>query len=221
VLLGRGLALAAALAVAAGCTSGGPTSSSSGSPDGGQGGTGNCKSFFGDAAKPMEIEPALLVPGKKIIALHDGDDADLIRPQQGGHCLFVAARVKNLCEDDVKLEGKILDADGYLLSGPDGKSPVVWVESGGFLEPEPDNGADMPNVCACPAQLEPIADHQVIVEATATDRVTGRVGTARVRVTPVCTQTNAECKKLCQCECGPNGAGFCPRPSDIACETNP
>jgi hypothetical protein len=129
--------------------------------------------------------------------------------------------VKNLCEDDVKLEGKILGTDGSLLSGPDGKSPVVWVEHDGFLEPEPDNGADMPNVCACPALLEPIADHAVVVEATATDRVTGRVGTTKVRVTPVCAQTNAECKKLCQCECGPNGGGFCPRPSDIACETDP
>jgi hypothetical protein len=121
----------------------------------------------------------------------------------------------------VKLEGKILDADGYLVSGPDGKSPVVWVEVDGFLEPEADNGADMPNVCACPAQLEPIVDQDVIVVATVTDHVTGDLASTRVHVTPVCRQTNAECRDLCKCECGPNGGGFCPRPSDVACETSP
>jgi hypothetical protein len=163
----------------------------------------------------------LLVPGHKIIALHEGDSADLIRPQQGGHCLFVAARVNNLCEDDVILEGKILDSAGRLLSGPDGKSPIVWVEHDGFLEPEPDNGSDMPNVCACPALVEPIADRFAFVEVTATDVLTGRVGTSKVLVKPVCTQTNPECKQLCQCECGPNGGGSCPRPSDIVCETSP
>ena len=215
---------AVALLFFVGCSDGGGSAgtTSGGGPDAGDGGPpAACHDFFGDPDRPIEIEPALLVPGAKIIALHDGDAADLIRPQQGGHCLFVAARVKNICRDDVKLVGKILDADGYLVSGPDGKAPIAWVETGGFLEPEADNGADMPNVCACPATLEPIVDQDVIVEATVTDRVSGKGATAKVHVRPVCRQSNDECKQLCNCECGPDGGGFCPRPSDVACETNP
>jgi hypothetical protein len=218
--------LVVGVAVSAACSGGGGGGGSGGqssasASSGGVGGAGPCTDFFGDPDQPVEIEPALLVPGAKIIALHDGDAADLIRPQQGGHCLFVAARVKNICKDHASLSAKVLDPEGALVSGPDGKSPVVWVETGGWLEPEADNGADMPNVCACPARIEPVEDHDMIVEVTVTDDVSRRAATAKVRVVPACRQTVAECKTLCDCECGPNGAGFCQRPTDLACETNP
>jgi len=71
-----------------------------------------CANFFGDPAQPIEMAIGHRAQGGSFVSLTEGDPIDLVRPIQGGHVLFIAARARNLCLDDVRLDAKVFDEGG-------------------------------------------------------------------------------------------------------------
>lgn len=187
-----------------------------------------CETFFGDRDAGVEVLAGARSAGGDFVSLSDGDAVDLIFPPQGGHCLFAAARVRNLCADDVRLTARLLDAGGALRSGPFRVGPPLVPDPQDESWSIPDmavNTANVPNVCACPNGFgDPLAGAHMILRVEIDDLVEGREGVNDVIVVPSCRQDATECRELCECQCGPGPVelGSCPAPgpdSGVRCDT--
>lgn len=187
-----------------------------------------CESFFGNKDQPLEIVAGVRSSTGAFVELSANDAADLIRPVQGGHCMFIAAQLRNLCaSDDVELGAKLFTIDGELRSGPFRvTTPLVPdPQDETWLIPDmATNTANTPNLCACPNNWsDPIVDTQMRLDVSIVDS-TGREGTTSLTIVPACRQDVQECQELCECECGAKGGvlGACPAPgpeTGATCET--
>lgn len=141
-----------------------------------------------------------------------GDPVDLTFPVQGGHVLFVAARVRNLAACRSELRARLREPDGGPIAAEE-KRVIDFGTSApqGFGEADVSDTANVANVPACPNwHTRDIVDADWLLEVTVRDR-DGRTATTTRRVRPVCRQSDASARDLCVCECRANYFfGKCP-----------
>jgi hypothetical protein len=178
----------------------------------------------GDAEDPCtplggaDTEPAVVALVENdanggFLELRDGGEVHLQQPLQGGHVIYVGARVTGLCADSVMVTGRILDA----TTG----EPIAHETRRGFgLVPQGDGtGLSAPldlgavaNVALCPPPITGlvVAGTRFRLEVEISD-ADGRAAVASATVTAVCGQADAAARAYCACECSAAGAdGACP-----------
>lgn len=159
---------------------------------------------------PIEVVPAMYLRQSMMLReVHDGDPIDLELPPQGGHVLFVGARLRNVREQTVRLQGRLLDdktgaevaqdaRSVTLMPAPD--DPTLWV-------PDLRSYATVANIPVCPAKSAvDLYDRPFLLEVVVTELSSGRSGSVRRRAVPSCRQPEMQMLKLCQCECAANYA---------------
>jgi hypothetical protein len=157
----------------------------------------------------LDVTPgAYHLDSQTLADLADGDVVDLIRPPQGGFVIFVGARVRNLHDPTVELRGRLLNPSSGALVTEEGRvvdlnptpgDPTVWL-------PDLRSYTNVSNVPVCPASTN--QDSYGVpfsLEVRVTEKISGRAGVGRRKVTLACRQSDAAQLQLCQCECA---AGF-------------
>lgn len=183
-----------------------------------------CGDAGGDAEAPCTplggpgVEPTVVALVENdtrggFVELHEGGEVHLWQPLQGGHVIYVGARVTGLCADSVMVTGSILDATT-------GEVVAHETRRGFGLEPQGDGtGLSAPfdlgavaNVALCPPPVtgRQVAGARFLLEVEVSD-ADGRTAMARATVTAVCGQADAAARAFCECECSAAGAdGACP-----------
>jgi hypothetical protein len=158
----------------------------------------------------LAVTPAIYHPAdQSLIDVSDGDRVGLERPPQGGIVLFVGARVRGLGDPTVELRGRLLDLSGAPVAeegrvvdlNPTPGDATLW-------QPDLRSITSVSNIAVCPPpSTEPLDrfDRVYTLEVVVTERVSGRAGSARRRVTAACLQSDPTQRDLCRCVCA---AGF-------------
>lgn len=176
------------------------------------GGDADACAFFGVRDLALEAELGYRATDGSFVPLTNGDALPLVRPVQGGHCAFPAARMRNLCRK-LRLSATLRDSEdrseGPFVVDTDG------VEADGWILPDMElDSSAVPNVCTCPNYWFPtLLGADIIVDLTVTDRVENRTVSLFATVVPACLQDAPKCAADCECDCGPDGTtpGACPR----------
>lgn len=144
--------------------------------------------------------------------LNDGGEVHLWRPVQGGHVIYVGARVSGLCADPVLITGRIKDlATGNVVSKEMRRGFGLIDQGDATLLPDPTDLGAVANIALCPELTgeHDVMGTQFLLEVEVED-AEGRVARAQAKVTPVCAQTDEAGLTTCQCECTRQGsAGGC------------
>lgn len=175
--------------------------------------------FFGDAAKPLEIQPVLDVvmgTSAKLIDVNDGDAVDLLPPPQGGFGVFAGARARNLDPCEARVRGRLRDPATHEIVKENARTVDLEPDGSGWLVPVAVSSfANVANIVACPDDIGVgVVDRPLLLEVILTDRG-GRSATVTRMVTARCPQD--VCHDECQCVCGPNYfAGKCAPDGGVA-----
>ncbi len=175
----------------------------------GRGGAGAGGAGGGAPACDAPTIVAVMQLGEDRVAAEvpDGGTVDLVGAVQGGHVLFVGARVAGLCADRADLHAVLRSpADGSVVA-EDLRQGVPMLEGAGGTR-EPDwAGRQVAMVPACPSlRGARIAGEAFDLELTVTDPA-GPAASARVRARLSCSQTDAYWSAFCSCVCE---AGYTP-----------
>jgi hypothetical protein len=190
------------LALLASCA---PSSSTSdgGEPDGG---LEPCAAapYWCNPSVPAQVELGMRVADSFSPVAADGQPVDLEFPVQGGHVLFVAARIQNLDGCAAELSSRLIDpASGEVLA-QEKRSVDFTVKDGMGGISQLSETANTANVPACPAfgprDVVGAAWH---LEVKVKDR-SGKEATAQRLVVPSCRQADAKARAACICECSKN-----------------
>jgi hypothetical protein len=132
----------------------------------------------------------------------DGAAVDLTFPVQGGHVLFLGARVKNLLACRAELGAKVLDPNTGHIAAEEKRQVAFSVPAGGgWGMSDISDTAELANVPACPNFLDrDLVDTRWKVELSVIDE-DGRKATVSRELVPVCRQTDPYARALCRCEC--------------------
>jgi hypothetical protein len=172
-----------------------------------------CTPLGGPGVEPTVVALVENDTNGGFVELQSGGEVHLWQPLQGGHVIYVGARVTGLCADSVMITGRILDAET-------GEVIAHETRRGFGLEPQGDGtGLSAPfdlgavaNVALCPPPVEAldVAGTPFLLEVEVSD-ADGRRAMAGATVTPVCGQADAAARAACECECSAAGAdAACP-----------
>lgn len=165
-----------------------------------------------------DVEPAVVALVENdtnggFVELQTGGEVHLWQPLQGGHVIYVGARVTGLCADSVMITGRILNAEtGDLIAHETRRGFGLVPQGDGTGLSAPFDLGAVANVALCPP---PVADLDVagtpfLLEVEISD-ADGRSAMAGATVTAVCGQADAAARAYCACECSAAGAdGACP-----------
>lgn len=144
-----------------------------------------------------------------LVPIADRDTVSLTRPIQGGHVLFIGARVRNISDKGASVLGELRRSkgpDGTPLSQPGGvlysdeRSVTVEQLADGWKQVVASPN-DMANIPGCPNLLDvDIVDNPLFLVVRYTDGK-GRTATAARAVTPRCLDADAAARRSCVCEC--------------------
>ena len=172
---------------------------------------------WGDTSSPPELElVARTLDGNAELISPDGGVADLTFPVQGGHVLFLGARVKNVFSCRAELSARLIDpGTGDVAAEEKRQVAFDLAAAGGYGVSDVSDTAEVANVPACPNFLDrDIVDAAWTLELSVKD-ADGRGATIRRALVPVCRQTGAYEKAMCRCECrGKYSFGRCSDPLD-------
>ncbi len=160
---------------------------------------------WGDAQKPARLEIVTRnTDGTYAELTAENQPVELTFPIQGGHVLFVGARIFNLgaCGDSLAaslknpLTGEILATEkrsvDFVHGGADGGTPDL------------SDTSNVANVPACPdASARDVVETDWVLEVSVTDKQQ-RTATASRHVRPACHQTDPDARAQCVCECQAN-----------------
>lgn len=144
-----------------------------------------------------------------LVPIAERDPVSLTRPIQGGHVLFIGAKVRNLSDKGASVLGELRRSkapDGTPLSEPGGvlysdeRSVSVELLADGWKQvtASPD---DLANIPGCPNLLDvDIVDNPLFLVVRYTDGK-GRTATATRTVTPRCLDADGTARRSCICEC--------------------
>jgi hypothetical protein len=160
---------------------------------------------WGDAQKAPELSIlARNEDGTTAELTQEGQPVELTFPIQGGHVLFIGARIRNLgaCGNELSASlrnpttGDILATEkrsvDFVQGGPDGGTPDL------------SDTSSLANVPACPdTTARDVADTDWLLEVKVTDKQQ-RTATASRHVVPRCQQRDPDARAQCLCECRAN-----------------
>ncbi len=181
-------------------------------PGGGGGGTGDGGAGGGAPVCDAPTILAVMQLGEDRVAADvlDGGTVDLVGAVQGGHVLFVGARVDGLCAEQADLWAVLrAPADGSIVAEDRRQGVPMHVRADGSREPDW-AGRQVAMVPACPSLAGArIVGETFDLELTVTDPA-GHAASAGVRVRLTCSQTDPYWSAFCACECDAGGTpGAC------------
>ncbi len=135
----------------------------------------------------------------------DGDTVQLVRPPQGGHVIFVGARIQNLDTDTIELTGRVRDAKTNSIIQQDIRTVVTEPVPGqpGWRQCDHRSFSQVANIALCP-DYDPtdIAGQDYVLEIEVTELYAqDSTGSTTLHVVPACAQSDPAEKALCDCEC--------------------
>ncbi|MFZ4738709.1 MAG: hypothetical protein ACOYM9_22325 [Bradymonadia bacterium] len=173
-----------------------------------------CAPVGGPGAAPAIVE-VLENDGRGALSVVAPDGPVNLRPPfQGGHVLFVGARVTGLCPTNLVVSGRIVDpASGEVVS-VDNRTGVTLVErEDGTMAPDPQDLSAVANIALCPETtgLRDIEGTTLTLELRVSDAQGRRAETTRT-VVPTCGGlVDVTDRESCTCECKRGGgATACP-----------
>ena len=132
---------------------------------------------------------------------NDATLVDLIFPIQGGHVIFVGARIRNLGACGDTLSATLRNPTTGEIFAFENRSVDFTVGDSDGGTPDLSDTSSLANVPACPDNsARDVADTDWVLEVTVTDKQK-RVATATRHVQPACRQADANARALCACEC--------------------
>jgi hypothetical protein len=165
-----------------------------------------------------DVEPAVVALVENdtnggFVELRTGGEVHLWQPLQGGHVIYVGARVTGLCADSVMITGRILNAEtGDLIAHETRRGFGLVPQGDGTGLSAPFDLGAVANVALCPPPVTDldVAGTRFLLEVEISD-ADGRSAMAGATVTAVCGQADAAARAYCACECSAAGAdGACP-----------
>ena len=134
----------------------------------------------------------------------DGMPVDLTFPTQGGHVLFVGARVHDMPECNQLLSATVSDPQtGALYSTEERVVDFPVADDSGGI-PDLSDTASVANVPMCPDYgTRDVLNQDWVLQVSVADDA-GYSANALRHVTPVCRQTDPAALANCQCECAAN-----------------
>ena len=173
-----------------------------------------CAPVGGPGAAPAIVE-VLENDGRGALSVVSSDGPVNLRPPvQGGHVLFVGARVTGLCPTDLVVSGRVVDpATGEVVSR-DARGGVTLVERGdGTMAPDPQDLSAVANIVLCPETtgLRDIEGTTLTLELRVSD-AQGRQADTTLTVVPTCGGlVDVTARETCTCECTRGGGEMaCP-----------
>jgi hypothetical protein len=157
---------------------------------------------WGDASLAPEL--AILVrnlDGTFAELTGDGMPIDLTFPIQGGHVLFVGARIKNLGACSDALSATLRDPMTQQILAFENRSVDFPLAASGGGTPELTDVSSLANVPACPdTAARDVVDTDWVLEVAVTDKQK-RVARSSKTVRPRCSQPDPAARAMCECEC--------------------
>jgi hypothetical protein len=160
--------------------------------------------FWGDPLGTPTIEIGQLGEARDFVELKDGDPVDLRFPTQGGHVLYIAARVHNMSGCRTTVRATLKDPTGANTPTYEGRVLDFLFADGDGGIPDMRDTANLANVPVCPNYgKRDYVDQEYELEVTVSDLVDagGRKATVTRRVRPVCRQTGPNSLAACRCDC--------------------
>ena len=141
--------------------------------------------------------------------IQDGDPIDLLLPPQGGHVMFIGAKVRGGRGGAALLRAQLLDLRSGALLAEDGRTVTLGGAGEADLwQPDLRSYGNVANIPVCPSYSGVDFHGQPFtLQVQVTDLVTRQSGTATRRAVPSCRQEGAAERALCECECA---AGYQP-----------
>jgi hypothetical protein len=167
-----------------------------------------CAPVGGPGAAPAILE-VLENDGRGALSVVAPDGPVNLRlPFQGGHVLFVGARVTGLCPTGLVVSGRVVDpASGEVVS-VDNRSGVTLVERGdGTMAPDPEDLSAVANIALCPETTgqQAIEGTTLTLELRVSD-AQGRQADTTLTVVPTCAGiVDVADRESCTCECKRGG----------------
>ena len=168
-------------------------------------GPGPCKApvaVWGDAQKA----PTLAILTRSLDGTYseltaDATPIDLTFPIQGGHVLFVGARIQNLGACGDTLTANLRNPTSGEILAVESRSVDFTVAADGGGTADLSDTSNVANVPACPdASARDVLDTDWVLEVTVVDKQK-RTATATRPVRPACRQSDPFARELCACEC--------------------
>ena len=161
----------------------------------------------GGTGGPIAVTPAMYRVDKTLVDVADGDEISLEFPPQGGHVLFVGARVRGLEDDLAELRGRLRNPDDDTIIAEEGRTVAFdpSPDDPGLKIPDLRNYANVANVAVCPSYTG--LDHSgrsFILEVTVTGTSSNQIGSATRLVVPTCQQADPTERQYCVCDCAAN-----------------
>jgi hypothetical protein len=158
---------------------------------------------WGNETSAPEVElVARTIDGSAELIESDGALVDLTFPVQGGHVLFLGARVKNLLACRAELFARLEEPGTGDVAAEEKRQVAFTVAAGGgHGMSDVSDTAELANVPACPNFL----DRDVVgatwkLELKVTDEA-GRSASVARDIVPACRQDDPFARALCRCEC--------------------
>ena len=157
---------------------------------------------WGDCSLPGILIVGMRDDSGNFVEVHDGDAVDLTLPVQGGHVLFVAARVQNMEKRGVTLVGRLRDPVSLSVMAQDQRQiDFVDPAPNGFGQPDLADTSQVANITVCPDYLtRDVVAQDWILDVSVSDSRRVAVEVSH-HVIPSCRQTDAAGLASCQCEC--------------------
>lgn len=160
---------------------------------------------------PVDLGPVVCHPGyytaedQEITLLADGDPVVLRYALQGGHVIWVGARVSGLAPGPARIDSKLIDPETSEVLVHDWRTiPMAEAPDGsGELVPDSTDSVSFSHLLACPNYgTRPVEGVEWILKVEIADpKDLSRTASASVRVIPVCAQGSRH--ENCVCECSP------------------
>lgn len=157
---------------------------------------------WGDCSLPAAAIMGMRDDRGDFVEVHDGDVVDLTLPVQGGHILFVTARVKNFEKQGVVLLGEVRNPDtGVVVARDERRVDLSVAADDGYGQPDLVLTSNAANIAVCPNYLSrDILGREWLLDVTVSDSRKLPLKISH-RVVPTCRQADPAMKSGCECEC--------------------
>lgn len=143
--------------------------------------------------------------------LSDGDGVDLAVALQGGHVIYIGARVENMRSSQAEIDAKLVDPNTGVVRKQDTRTIVMKPvpEDATLKEPDIRSRSQVAHLVTCPNdESRDVVGQTWRLEVSMKEVQDGSVksgglrsGSASLNVVPQCNHADAAVKAYCECEC--------------------